>query len=286
MSIPAWALAAAAGALLLGASSALAGELAPAGTRAVLTVELVYRSEGSTSQPEQSVQWRRRRVTNLSVELVAEPAEPSAMLHTRADSAATLQRPATPEAQRAMEAALARCGDDGECLAGEIMKMNEAGLGARYQRWHPEKQSGSYQVDESEHLEVSDAGCPASKCTSDAARTGNGSAPAPKQPGAPAAGIALVEFDAHGGSLALRLPAPLAPLPVTRVVTSNASDARSPAGTFQEEVFFAPGVPNEALRLVVPLAGDWRSQSGEKVVKLGEGTEAGTLTARWRFTAR
>jgi hypothetical protein len=285
VSATACARAAAASALLFGASSAAAGELAPAGTEAVLTVEYVYQSEGTTSQPEQSSRWRRWRVTQLSVELAAEPAAQTPMLHTRADASATLQRPATAEAQQELQAATLRCGDDSDCLAAEIMRMNEAGRGPRYQRWHPEKQSGSYRVDESEHLEVADLGCPASKCISDATRTGTGSAPAPEQPGAPAEGIALVEFDAEGGSLALRLPAPLAPLPVTKVVTSNAS-AGSRAGTFEEEVFFAPGVPNEALRLVVPLAGDWRSQSGEKVVKLGQGAEAGTLTARWRFTAR
>jgi hypothetical protein len=273
-------------AALLAASPAAAGELAPVGAQAVLTVEYVYQSEGTTSQPEQSARWRRRRVTNLSVELVAEPAAATAMLHTRADANASLQRPATPEAQRAMAAAMARCGDDADCLAAEIMKMNEAGMGARYQRWQPETQSGSYQVDESEHLEVVDLGCPASKCISDATRTGKGSAPAAKQPGVPPAGIALVELDAQGRSLALRLPAPLAPLPVTNVTTSNASPPRAPAGSFQEEVFFAPGVPNEALRLVVPLAGDWRSQSGETLLKLGQGTEAGTLIARWRFTVR
>jgi hypothetical protein len=270
----------------LAASAAAAAELAPAGTKAVLTVEYVYQSEGTRSQPEQSSRWKRRRVTNLSVELVAEPAAHTPMLHTRADAGARLQRPATPEEQRALQAAMARCADDADCLSAEIMKMNEAGMGPRYRRWHPEKQSGRYQVDENEHLEVVDLGCPGSKCISDATRTGKGSAPAPKQPGVPAAGIALVELDAQGGSLALRLPAPLAPLPVTKLVTSNASGAGAPAGPSSEEVFFAPDVPNEALRVVVPLEGDWRSQSGEKVVKLGRDAEAGTLTARWRFTAR
>jgi hypothetical protein len=283
--VPKRIVSAAAAAFLFAGSSAAAGELAPAGAQAVLTVEYVYQSEGSTAQAEQSSRWRRRRVTSLSVELVAEPAAPTPMLHTRADASAKLQRPATPEAQRAMEAALARCRDDADCLAAEIMKLNEAGMGARYQRWHPERQRGSYQVDESEHVEVVDLGCPASKCISDVTRTGRGSAPEPTLPGVPPAGIAAAELDLAGGSLALRLPAPLARLPVTKLVTSNASSG-SPAGTFSEDVFFAPDVPNEALRIVVPLAGDWRSQSGENLVKLGKGAEAGTLTARWRFSAR
>jgi hypothetical protein len=184
--------------------------------------------------------------------------------------------------------------------AQQRMSMNDASLAAagsaavgaaaplhaaRYQHWSPEKQTGTFQVDESEHREVFDMACPASKCISDTKRTGTGNAPGPKQSGLSAAGIGAVEVDAQG-SFAVRLPAPLGPLPVTKVVTSNASDAGTPAGTFEELVFFAPGVPNGALLLTVPLAGDWRSQSGEKVVKLGDGAEAGTLTARWRFSAR
>jgi hypothetical protein len=265
--------------LLLPALLAAASDLAPAGATAVLTVEYVYQSEGTTSEPERSSRWKRRRVTNLSVELVADPAAATPMLHTRADAGATLERPATPEAQREMQAALARCGDDAECLAAEIRRMNEAGMGARYQRWQPQRQSGVYRVDESERALVNGV-------RSETRRTGKGDAPAPKQPGAPAAGIALVEVDALGSSLALRLPAPLAPLPVLEVVTTNASSAGAPAEAVPEELPFAPGVPNEALRLVVPLAGAWRSQSGEQVVRVGAGNEAGTLTARWRFSAR
>jgi hypothetical protein len=266
-------------AALLAASSAAGGDLAPVGTRAVLTVEYVYQSEGTRSEPERSSRWKRRRVTHLSVDLVAEPAARAPMLHTRADAEATLQRPATPEAQRALAAALARCDDDADCLAAAILELNEAGAGARYQRWQPQRQSGGYRVDESEHVDVNGVG-------SETRRTGKGDAPDPKQPGVPAAGIALVEVDALGASLALRLPAPLAPLPVAKVVTSKASAAGGPAEAVPEEVPFAPGVPNEALRLVVPLAGDWRSQSGEQVVRVGAGNEAGTLTARWRFSAR
>jgi hypothetical protein len=309
--------AAAAAFLCLHGGPAAAAELAPAGAKAVLTVEYVYQSEGTRSQPEQSSRWKRRRATSLTVELAAAPASAAPILHVMdAEQQADLERrarageelarqtaPAAANAQQAMEAAMARCGDDEDCLVAEMMKLNDpslaeagragaaAGAGlvpsaARYQHWTAQKQSGSFQVDETEHREVADMSCPASRCLSEATRTGKGSAPGAKAAGVPAAGIGAAEVDAQGATLALRLPVPLGPLPVTKVVTSNASGAGSPAGTFEEQLYFAPDVANEAVRLVVPLAGDWRSQSGEKVVKLGAGSEAGTLTARWRFSAR
>jgi hypothetical protein len=47
------------------------------------------------------------------------------------------------------------------------------------------------------------------------------------------------------------------------------------------------GGVTHAKPLVVSLQGNWRSQTGERVVPLkGEFGDAGTLTIRWRFNTR
>jgi len=292
MSLPRIFAAVIAASVVVTAPSVSAAELARTDTKGTLTVEYLYQSEGTTKRPDNTVTWKKHRVTNLTARLTA--AAPSTMptLHATTPGASGTGD-GGPEA---MAKAIERCGQDQQCMM-QVM-MNHGALqnprdsksgGTRYQHWYATAQQGTYEFKGTEHHDFVDMECPASRCKTDHVVTGKGSVPPPSAPGMPAAGIAAVEVDLGGSSLVISLPVPLEDLPIIRTVTANVPAGRrgSPAGTFKETSPFAEGYKGVELRFTVPLKGNWRSQSGEKVVKVKGGLpgETGTLTMRWRFVA-
>jgi hypothetical protein len=304
---------------MAGAAPAQAADFARPDTKATLTVEYVYESSGSTKTPGDSKRWERRRVTRIASEMISLPPGPLPSLHeTSAAQTADLERrakageklaadaaPGAAVGMAAAEQAMKRCGDDEDCFAKVMMKsgaladprLKQAGAAAqaagrdltpmapRYQIWAARSQGGSYEVAETEHHEFLDQQCPDLRCTADTVTQGKGAPQPPKQSGMPAITGASMEMDMTGATMVMALPMPFAPLPVTRVVTSNlvAGKPHSPAGRFAEDRPIADGLNAESLRLTVPLKGSWRNQSGEAVIASQGG---GKLIARWQLVAK
>jgi hypothetical protein len=319
--------------LALASTAAPAADaFAPAGAKATLSVDYLYESRGSQRSEGMydPYEWRVKRRVNLLAELVAQPAtalptmQPldaaqSAHLKSVHDKAQTAVAKITPMMASA-EAIVAKCGDDEACISRETMKMGAAMQGtpqlaaamsanqdaqelpkpgpARHQAWRATAQKGSYLIDETAHLSVTDPICmshPRHRCTRDEVRKGSGEIPLPpdakKNPLA-ITGLAAVELDAGKNTLVVGLPIPLFPLPYTETITTDEPDGThstpTPTGPQQKLHSFrvsAGGVTNDSA-IKLQLKGGWRSQSGEQVVMLkGEFGEAGKLTVRWRFSA-
>lgn len=304
---------------------------APAGAKATLSVDYVYESAGNKRSEGMydPYEWRVKRSANLVAELVAQPATAMPTLQAidasqmaelegksdKAQSVATQMAPMMANAEEIM----AKCGDDEACITREAQKMGAAmqgtpemaaAMGAkkdiqelanpgapRYQAWRPTAQTGSYLIDETAHISVTDPICtslPRHRCTRDEVRKGSGAIPLPpeakKNPGA-AAGISAVEVDTVKNTLTVGLPVPLFLLPYTETITTDepegTHDTPTPKGPQQKlhrfRVNAAGGVTHDK-PFTVALKGGWRSQSGEQVEVLkGEFGDAGKLTMRWRF---
>ena len=304
---------------------------APAGAKATLSVDYVYESAGKKRSEGMydPYEWRVKRSANLVAELAAQPvtamptvqaidASQKAELKGKSDKAqsvATQMAPMTADVQKMM----AKCGEDEACLTREAQKMGEALQGTpemtaamnakkdaqelgkpgapRYQAWRPTAQKGSYFIEETVHISVTDPICtgkPRHRCTRDEVRKGSGEIPVPpdakKSPGA-AAGISAVEVDAGKSTLTVALPVPMFLLPYTETITTDepegTHDTPTPKGPQQKQLRFrvnAAGAVTHEKPITVALKGGWRSQAGEQVAALkGEFGDAGTLTVRWRF---
>ena len=311
-----------------------ADTFAPAGAKATLSVEYVYESTGEKRSEGMydPYAWRVERTANLVAELAAQVVTAMPTLQAidaaqmaelegkskKAQAAATKMAPMMATA----EAIMARCGDDEACISREAQKMGAAMQGTpqmdaamsakqdmqelstpdapRYQAWRATAQKGSYRIDESVHISVTDPICtsrPRHRCTRDEVRKGSGEIPLPpeakKDPHA-AAGFAAVEVDAGKHTLTVALPVPFFPLPYTETITSDepagTHDTPTPTGPQQKLLRFrvnaAGGVTHDK-PFTVALDGGWRNQSGEQVMNLkGEFGDAGKLTVRWRFVAQ
>ena len=303
----------------------------PAGAKATLTVEYVFESTGQKRSEGMydPYEWRVKRSANLVAQLAAQPATALPTMQAldatqtadlkgkaaKAQSVETKMEPLMADVQKIM----AKCGEDEACITRETQKMGEALQGTpemaaamsakkdvqelgkpgapRYQAWRPTAQKGSYVIDETVHISVTDPICtskPRHRCTRDEVRKGSGEIPLPpeakKNPGA-AAGVSAVEVDAGKNTLTVALPVPMFPLPYTETITTDepegTHDTPTPKGPQQKLYRFrvnaAGGVTNDK-PLTVALKGGWRSQAGEEVVTLkGEFGDAGKLTVRWRF---
>lgn len=315
--------------------AALAADvMAPAGTRATLSVDYLYESAGRKSSQGMydPYEWRVKRSANLVASLAAHPATAMptvqaidaaqmAALEGKADKAravATQMAPMLADVQKIM----ARCGEDEACITRETMKMGAALQGTpqmaaaagaakdaqqlarpdapRYQAWRPTAQKGSYLIDETVHISVTDPICgsrPRHRCTRDETRKGSGEIPLPpavKKDKNAVAGISAVEFDALNNTLTVGLPVPMFLLPYTETIITDepegTHDTPTPKGPQQRLHSFrvnAAGGATHDKPFTLALKGDWRSQSGEQVMALkGEFGDAGTLTVRWRFSVQ
>lgn len=311
-----------------------ADTFAPAGAKATLSVDYVYESAGKKSSEGMydPYEWRVKRSANLVAELVAQSAtamptvqaiDASQMAELqgkskKAQSVATQMAPMTADVQKIM----AKCGDDEACITREVQKMGMALQGTpqmdaamsakkdaqelakpgamRYQAWRPTAQKGSYLIDETMHISVTDPICtsrPRHRCTRDEVRKGSGEIPLPpdaKKTRGEAAGISAVEVDTGKNTLTVGLPVPMLLLPYTETITTDepagTHDTPTPKGPQQKQHRFrvnaAGGVTHDK-PFTVPLKGGWRSQTGEQVVTLkGEFGDAGKLTVRWRFNVQ
>ncbi len=311
-----------------------ADAFAPAGAKATLSVEYVYESAGKKSSEGMydPYEWRVKRSANLAADLAAQP--PTAMptmqsldasqsaeikgKEAKAKSAAKKMEPMMADVQKIIE----KCGEDEACITRETQKMADAMRGTpemdaamsakkdvqdlgkqgapRYQAWRPTAQKGTYVIDETVHISVTDPICtgkPRHRCTRDEVRKGSGEIPVPpdakKSPGA-AAGGSAVEVDAARNTITVTLPVPLFPLAYTETITTDepegTHDTPTPKGPQQKQLRFrvdAAGNVTHDKPFTVALKGGWRSQAGEQVVMLkGEFGDAGKLTVRWRFNVQ
>ena len=321
--------ASAASALLAAAPAAeAAGDFAAAGTKATLTVDYEYVSNGKTQDQNDLHEWRVTRSVRLTADLAAQPAAPTPQLQKpdaaylaeqqkkakQAEAASAQMAPMMASAEQIM----AKCGEDEACITRETQKLGAAMAGTpeleqakktqktvedisrpgadRYQTWRATAQQGSYKLAESAHLVLADPICPGARCTRDERREGAGAVPAPPaaKDARGAAGFSGAEVDAEKKTLTLVLPVPLNALPYTETITSDepagTHDTPTPKGPQAKQLAFRTGeggTTGGSQAFTVPLAGGWRSQSGERVVKLaGAAGEGGTLTVRWRFEVK
>jgi hypothetical protein len=315
--------------------AAHAADFAPAGAKAVVSVDYVYESSGrkSSNGMYDPYEWKVRRTVSMAADLAAQP--PTAMPTVQAiDSAqmaqlqgksgkaqalATQMAPMAADIQKVM----AKCGEDEACISREVQKMGMAMAndpqkmatvasakkgaqelsrqdGPRYQAWRATAQRGTYAIDETVHISVTDPICtskPRHRCTRDETRKGGGDVPALEQSvkgrKVPSPGVAAVEVDAVGNALALGLPVPMAMLPYTEVISTDepegTHDTPTAKGPQQRQRFFRVSAQGSSgfmhdKPLVVPLKGGWRSQEGDYAVQLkGDFGDTGTLRVRWRF---
>lgn len=255
-----------------------ADAFAPAGAKATLSVDYVYESPGKKSSEGmyEPYEWRVKRSANLVANLVAQPAtamptvqaiDASQMAELKGKTAksqavAKKMEPLMADVQKIMK----KCGEDEACITRETQKMGEAmrgtpemetamsakkeaqGLGKqgapRYQAWRPTAQKGSYIIDETVHISVTDPICtgrPRHRCTRDEVRKGSGEIPVPpdakKNPGALAGGSA-VEIDTVKNTITVTLPVPLFPLPYTETIRTDepegTHDTPTPRGPQQK----------------------------------------------------
>ena len=303
---------------ILAAAATRADNFAAKGAKATLTVEYVYASNGKTQDRNDSHQWSVTRTVKLSADLIAQTPQPLPTMHEmeagqkadlknkqeKAQSAQEKMAPVQADIQKIM----AKCGEDEACLEREIQKygMSNADSAkmdtarsadkdiavatnqgpARYQLWTAASQRGTYSIEESRHDVVADPACGASmQCTTDENAKGAGEVPLP--PGAKAAAsgppsLAMAEIDAGGKTVAIVLPVPLSTLPYTKTIKSNSPDRKS--GTFQD-LLRCP--PKDLKPVRVALKGGGRDESGTEEIKIaGAGADGGTLTIRWKLTAK
>lgn len=307
-------------------------DFAPAGSKVALSVEYRYKSAGTQSSEgmyDPRV-WRIEQTVILTSELAAEAmqAMPSiqeldasqmAALEGMQNKAQDMSTQMAPM-MASVEEIMAKCGEDEACIESAIQnmgfdmsgspemdKMQEARQDAaevfkpgapRYQAWRSTSQQGNYRIDETLHVRVTDPICmeiPGGVCTRDEVRKGEGAVPLP--PGdnaAAAAGIAAVEVDAAKGTLIIRLPVPLMPLPYTETITTDepegTHDTPTPKGPLSQLLNFGgtgPGNLYDLKPITVAIDGDWHQQSGEQVVEIQGGYgETAQMTIHWHFGTR
>lgn len=192
---------------------------APAGAKALLSVDYAYTSNGRKSSQGMydPYEWRVKRNLSLEAQLAAKA--PTAMptvqvmdgaqiaqlegKQAKAQSMATQMAPMQVDIQKIM----ARCGDNEDCISREVQKMGAAMAqdpkqmaamnavkkdaqsfaspdGVRYQAWRPTSQKGTYLIDERAQMSVTDPICtskPKHRCTREETRKGSGEVPVPSE---------------------------------------------------------------------------------------------------------
>lgn len=310
--------------------------LVPVGSKATLTVEYLYESAGSKRSEGMydPYQWRVKRSASLVAELAAKA--PTAMptlqamdaahmaeLGRRSDKHQAVAAQAAPMLAD-INAIMAKCGDNEACLAREAQKMGAAiqsspqkaaAMGKtqrdvqelskpdapRYQAWRATAQKGSYLIDETAQISVTDPICigkPRNRCSRNEVRQGAGEIVLPadkKKNPAAAAGLSAAELDSAKNTLTLILPMPMTGLPYTETITTDEPEGThstpTPKGPQARQhwlrVTAAGGMVTSEAPIKVALKGGWRSQNGEQVAMLkGEFGDAGQLTVRWRFNVQ
>lgn len=308
------------------AGAARAAEaFAPTAAEATLSVEMRFESAGKRQNKLDLFEWRGQRKASYTLPLVAgKPSPVSALTGPDAAQQAQAQK-AAGKAEKAAEAMapmmgsvmqiMEKCGEDEACITRETQKLGARMQGSpqlaagrkavdetvqavqpgapRYQAWQPAAAiQGRYEVDEFMHVVHADPICvslPRQRCTRDESRKGQGVLQA--QP-SPRDGLILataqLEWDARQGTLSLSLPL-LAQAPAQDSVKTD-----EPAGTHSSPGMVwlrSPDLMDDSVRrglsFSVPAAGGVKGLSGERRVAVaGADGAGGTLTVRWRISAR
>jgi hypothetical protein len=163
----------------------------------------------------------------------------------------------------------------------EIADIQKTVSGTRYQLWKQTSQSGTYSIDETISKQVFEMTCTESKvCKRVVTTKGGGAIPTP--PGAGPGGVSMVEVDSTGRDMMLTLPMPLAPLPITKAVTTTIIDDDTKGGPGVAPLWTMPA--NKPITVAIPAG--IKSVSGTKTIAIpGNQSEAGTLTVNWKFTS-
>lgn len=323
-------------ALFVAGASHAADVFVPPGAKATLSVDYLYESAGKkrSEGAYDPYEWRVKRSASLAADLAAQPvtamptvqainAAQMSQLQGKSDKAQAVATQMAPMVGN-IEKIMAKCGDNEACMTREIEKMGAALQGTpqmaatmnakkdiqdlarpdapRYQAWRPTAQRGTYLIEETVHVSVTDPICtskPRHRCTRDEVRKGAGEIPVPpeatsKRNKGAAAGLSAVELDAARNTITVGLPVPLAMLPYTETITTDepegTHDTPTPKGPQAKLHRFrvsAAGAMMHDKPITVALKGGWRSQSGEQVMNLkGEFGDAGKLTVRWRFAVQ
>jgi hypothetical protein len=310
---------------VIAAPPALAADaFAPAGAKALLSVELRFESAGRRQDRIDLFEWRGRRVAIYSVPLVAQAPQPVSPLRgpdaaqqaqlLRAQQAGQRAATAMAPMMASVQQIVARCGDDEACITRETQKLGfsmsgspqvaeggkavDAAVAAgkpgapRYQLWQGDRATGRYEVDETMHAVHGDPICmslPRQRCTRDESRRGAGPLGSALSDGqAVVAGPAEVEFDSVQHRLSVQLPGWLV-APVKDAVRTD-----EPAGTHETDGLVwlrSPDLGGDAVRdahaFSVPLAGAVTGASGERrLVLAGADGAGGTLVLRWKLEPR
>jgi hypothetical protein len=298
------------------------------GTTGTLSVDYAFESVGKKADSYDSHEWRVHRLVHMTAPVKAQApsslpnyqgldAKQIADLEQKKAKAQSGAAKAAPMMASA-EAIVAKCGDNEACLTREAQRMAadmsgsrmaqaldaNADLNAatqqgpiRYQAWTSTAQSGTYSLDEMQHIVHADPICmslPHQRCTRHEVRVGSGPTPLPagmRNNSPQVAGAAAVEFDFAKNTITLRLPMPLMPLPYTETITTDepegTHEVATPKGPHKGSLVFDSAKDHgEDVPLIVPVTGDWRNLSGQTVVMQSGGPGVGgKLTIRWRFTS-
>jgi hypothetical protein len=194
---------------------------------------------------------------------------------------------AEEKAQEAcMEKAVANYGNNLEMTpeiksaGADIAAVQKTVSATRFQLWRSTAQSGTYSIDETISKQVFEMTCTASKvCKRVVTNKGGGAIPAPPG-GKSVAGASMLEVDSTGRDLVVQLPMPLAPLPITKTVSSTIMDDDTKGGPGFAGMWTAPA--NKPITVTIPA--DFKSASGTKTIVVpGNQAEGGTLTVNWKF---
>jgi hypothetical protein len=163
----------------------------------------------------------------------------------------------------------------------DIASIQKTVSGTRYQLWQQTSQSGTYSIDENISKQVFEMTCTETKvCKRVVTTKGGGAIPTPA--GAGPGGVSMVEVDSTGRDMMLTLPMPLAPLPITRAVTTTIIDDDTKGGPGVAPLWTMPA--NKPITVAIPAG--IKSVSGTKTMAIpGSQAEAGTLTVNWKFTS-
>lgn len=250
-----------------------AGPFAPAGAKAVLTVDYLYASSGRKSSQGMydPYEWRVKRSLSMEAQLAAQA--PTVMPTVQAIDAAQMaalegqsrkmQGVATSMApmQQGVEKALAKCGDDEACITREVMGMGAAmsgdpkkmaaleatkkeaqGLGpgaSRYQAWRPTSQKGTYLIDEQVNISVTDPICtskPRHRCTREETRKGSGEVPVPagaRSKGNAGAAAGLSAVELDAQKDAMTI---VLPTPLAMLPYTETTTSDEPDGTYDKPI--------------------------------------------------
>lgn len=160
----------------------------------------------------------------------------------------------------------------------DIAATQKTMSGTRFQLWQSTSQSGTYSIDETLSRQVFEMTCTTTRvCKRVVTNKGGGAIPA--LPGGDSAGASMIEIDSTGRDMVLQLPMPVAPLPITRTVTTTLIDDDTKGGPTVASLW----PTSKAITVTIPA--DLKTVSGTQTTTIpGNQAEGGTLVVNWKFT--